>query len=72
MNYIKNKNTYFDTPKDDQKDRIEVEIGDSKQEDFFPPILEELKPQIIEFKINRKTKVNFFQVSKKPKTIIFD
>lgn len=36
MNYTENKNTYFATPKDDWKDRILVEVGDSKQEDFHP------------------------------------
>ena len=36
MNYAFKNNTYFATPKDDPKDRIEVEIGDSKQPDFYP------------------------------------
>jgi len=34
MNYIKKNNTYFATPKDDWKDRIEVVVGDDKQLDF--------------------------------------
>jgi hypothetical protein len=36
MIYTKDKNTYFAKPKDDDKDRIELEIGDSKQADFYP------------------------------------
>ncbi len=36
MIYTKSKNTFFATPKDDWKDRIEVEVGDSKQPDFKP------------------------------------
>ncbi len=35
MKYTKSKNTYFATPKDDDKDRIEIEIGDSKHKDVF-------------------------------------
>ena len=38
MSYIKNKNTYFLTPKDNPKDRIEVIIGDDKQPDFYPQV----------------------------------
>lgn len=36
MIYTRDKNTYFGKPKDDSKDRIEVETGDSKQPDFHP------------------------------------
>jgi len=38
INIIKqlNDTTYITTPKDDPKDRIEIEVGDSKQEDFKP------------------------------------
>jgi len=38
MKYTKDKNTFFAKPKDDPKDRIELEIGDSKQADFFPQV----------------------------------
>jgi hypothetical protein len=38
MNYTKSHNTYFATPKDDPHNRIELEVGDSKQPDFFPQI----------------------------------
>lgn len=38
MNYAKQNNTYFATPKDDPKDRIQVEVGDSKQPDFKPQV----------------------------------
>jgi hypothetical protein len=38
MEYIKSQNTYFAVPKDDPKDRINVEIGDSKQPDFKPQV----------------------------------
>lgn len=34
--YSFDKNTFFATPKTDIKDKIQVEIGDSKQTDFFP------------------------------------
>ena len=36
MNYKFKDNTYFATPKDNPKDLIEIEIGDSKQSDFKP------------------------------------
>lgn len=36
LNYTKSKNTYFATPKDDVKDKISLEVGDSKQPDFKP------------------------------------
>lgn len=36
MLYTKSKNTYFAKPKDDPKDRIELEVGDSKETEFFP------------------------------------
>jgi ASC-1-like (ASCH) protein len=36
MNYTKLQNTYFAKPKDDPKDRIDLEVGDSKQSEFFP------------------------------------
>ncbi len=32
------KNTYFAKPKSDVKDKIQVEIGDSKQENFYPQV----------------------------------
>jgi len=38
MNYTKLNNTYFATPKDDWKDRIQIEIGDSKEQDFYPQL----------------------------------
>ena len=38
MNYTKDKTTYFATPKTDIKDRIELEVGDSKQPDFYPQV----------------------------------
>ena len=38
MDYTKSKNTYFATLKDDLKDRIELEVGDSKQSDFKPQV----------------------------------
>lgn len=38
MKYTKANNTYFAKPKDDPKDRIEVEVGDSKQPDFYPQV----------------------------------
>src|SRR3990167_5004370 len=38
MNYTKKNNTYFAKPKDNPKDRIEVEVGDSKQPDFHPQV----------------------------------
>jgi len=31
-------NTFYKTPKDDPKDRIQIEIGDSKQLDFYPQV----------------------------------
>jgi len=37
MKYTKLNNTYFATPKDNLRDLIEVEIGDSKQPDKFYP-----------------------------------
>jgi hypothetical protein len=39
MNYTQANNTYFAAPKDNPKDKIEVEIGDSKQPDKFYPQL---------------------------------
>ena len=36
MNYTKANNTYFAVPKDDPRDRIHLEVGDSKQSDFHP------------------------------------
>lgn len=36
MNYSKDKNTYFEVPKKNQKDLVQKEIGDSKQADFYP------------------------------------
>ena len=33
-----NTTTYKTTPKDDPKDRIEVEVGDIKQPDFLPAV----------------------------------
>jgi hypothetical protein len=36
MNYTKENNKYKTTIKDDHRDRIEVEIGDTKQPDFYP------------------------------------
>jgi hypothetical protein len=38
MIYTKKDNTYFAKPKDDPKDRIEIEVGDSKQPDFKPQL----------------------------------
>ena len=38
MNYTKDKTTYFAKPKDDPKDRIELEVGDSKEADFIPQV----------------------------------
>ena len=38
MNYTKLNNTYFAIPKDDSKDRIAIEVGDSKQDDFYPQV----------------------------------
>jgi len=38
VNYVKLNNTYFAEPKDDPKDKISVEIGDSKQKDFYPQL----------------------------------
>lgn len=38
MNYTKDQTTYFAKPKDDPKDRIELEVGDSKQNDFYPQV----------------------------------
>lgn len=38
MTYTNQNNTWFATPKDDNRDRIAVEIGDSKQPDFKPQI----------------------------------
>jgi hypothetical protein len=38
MKYTKLNNTYFYKPKDNPKDRIEVEVGDSKQPDFKPQV----------------------------------
>jgi len=37
MKYIFKDNTYFAKPKDDPKDRIEVEIGDSKEPGVILP-----------------------------------
>lgn len=36
MIFTKSKNTYFATPKDNPKDKISLEVGDSKQPDFKP------------------------------------
>lgn len=30
--------TFFDSPKDNPKDRIQIEVGDSKQADFYPQV----------------------------------
>jgi hypothetical protein len=38
MIYTKSKNTYFATLNNDWKDRIKVEVGDSKQPDFYPQL----------------------------------
>jgi hypothetical protein len=38
VNYTESNNTYFAKPKNDWKDRIEIEIGDSKQADFYPQL----------------------------------
>ena len=38
MIYTRDKNTYFATPKDDPKDRIELIVGDDKQPDFKPQV----------------------------------
>jgi hypothetical protein len=38
MNYKFQRNTYLAVPKDDWKDRINVEVGDSKQDDFHPQV----------------------------------
>ena len=38
MEYIFKNNTYLTIPKDDWKNRIEVELGDSKQPDFKPQV----------------------------------
>ncbi len=37
MDYTKSNNTYFATPKANPKDKIDIEIGDSKQPDKFYP-----------------------------------
>ena len=37
-NYKLKNNTYSKTPKDNPKDRIDVEIGDIKQADFYPQV----------------------------------
>lgn len=36
--YIVENNTFFATPKDNPKDFIALEVGDSKQTDFFPQV----------------------------------
>ena len=36
MLYTKLRNNYLAVPKDDTKDRIQLEIGDTKQPDFKP------------------------------------
>ena len=38
MEYTELNNTYLTTPKDDHKDRIEIEVGDSKQPEFYPQL----------------------------------
>src|SRR3990167_5147558 len=38
MIYTKSGGTYFAIPKDNPKDRIAIEIGDSKQSDFYPQV----------------------------------
>ena len=38
LDYIKSGNTYSSIAKSDVKDKIEVEIGDSKQTDFYPQV----------------------------------
>jgi hypothetical protein len=38
MDFTESRNTFFAVPKDDAKDRIQVEIGDSKQDDFYPQV----------------------------------
>ncbi len=35
-NYTQKNNTFTKVTKDNPKDFIEVEVGDSKQEDFYP------------------------------------
>lgn len=38
VTYTKKNNTYVYSPKEDQKDHLEVEIGDIKQSDFYPQV----------------------------------
>jgi len=38
MEYLKSSNTYFATPNEEPKSLVQVEIGDSKQTDFYPQV----------------------------------
>lgn len=38
MIYTKSQNTYFATPQENPKDLIAIEVGDSKQPDFYPQL----------------------------------
>lgn len=38
MKYTKINNTYIGIPKDDPQDRLQVEVGDSKQPEFYPQV----------------------------------